>query len=152
AAAQAPEPKRAPSAAPAPTPSPEKMNHPERPVFDRLAASPPGTAPQAHPVAPAAHQAAGLNGAHPLGADETAQVMLRFQDLMARFLETQKAVMVTYLHGGVGAVPLPPEEALPLPALRPTPALAAEAPRDGAPAPYLNGHAAPARQAETDPA
>jgi acyl transferase domain-containing protein/NAD(P)H-dependent flavin oxidoreductase YrpB (nitropropane dioxygenase family)/NAD(P)-dependent dehydrogenase (short-subunit alcohol dehydrogenase family) len=33
-------------------------------------------------------------------SDEAAQVMLRFQDLMSRFLDTQRSVMVSYLQGG----------------------------------------------------
>jgi acyl transferase domain-containing protein/NAD(P)H-dependent flavin oxidoreductase YrpB (nitropropane dioxygenase family)/NAD(P)-dependent dehydrogenase (short-subunit alcohol dehydrogenase family) len=38
-----------------------------------------------------------------LPVDEAAQVMLRFQDLMCRFLETQKSVMMSYLQGGSNA-------------------------------------------------
>jgi acyl transferase domain-containing protein/NAD(P)H-dependent flavin oxidoreductase YrpB (nitropropane dioxygenase family)/NAD(P)-dependent dehydrogenase (short-subunit alcohol dehydrogenase family) len=38
--------------------------------------------------------------------DEAARVMLRFQDLMANFLETQKSIMLTYLQGG-GATSVP---------------------------------------------
>ena len=55
-----------------------------------------------HPPAPATP---------PMPADETAQVMLRFQDLMSRFLETQRSVMVSYLQGGS-----PPPDASGLPA------------------------------------
>ncbi|HEY8504440.1 MAG TPA: SDR family NAD(P)-dependent oxidoreductase, partial [Gemmataceae bacterium] len=55
-------------------------------------------------------------------ADEAGQVMLRFQDLMAKFLETQKAVMTTYLQGGAA----PPDAAPP--------------PAEFAPAPPRNGH------------
>lgn len=51
------------------------------------------TSPATNGVKPAA------NGVY-LPQDEAAQVMLRFQDLMAKFLDTQKAVMTTYLQGG----------------------------------------------------
>jgi acyl transferase domain-containing protein/NAD(P)H-dependent flavin oxidoreductase YrpB (nitropropane dioxygenase family)/NAD(P)-dependent dehydrogenase (short-subunit alcohol dehydrogenase family) len=40
-------------------------------------------------------------------SDEAAQVMLRFQDLMAKFLDTQKSVMVSYLQGTGNAAPSP---------------------------------------------
>jgi acyl transferase domain-containing protein/NAD(P)-dependent dehydrogenase (short-subunit alcohol dehydrogenase family)/acyl carrier protein len=57
-----------------------------------------------HPPAPPAPVAAPPN-------DEAAQVMLRFQDMMSRFLDTQRSVMMSYLHGGNPAVaatePLP---------------------------------------------
>jgi acyl transferase domain-containing protein/NAD(P)H-dependent flavin oxidoreductase YrpB (nitropropane dioxygenase family)/NAD(P)-dependent dehydrogenase (short-subunit alcohol dehydrogenase family)/acyl carrier protein len=33
-------------------------------------------------------------------SDEAAQVMLRFQELMSRFLDTQRSVMISYLQGG----------------------------------------------------
>ncbi|MHB1422621.1 MAG: SDR family NAD(P)-dependent oxidoreductase [Gemmataceae bacterium] len=56
----------------------------------------------AHPPAPAV-----------LPRDEAAQVMLRFQDLMSRFLDTQRSVMVSYLQGGTPPVGVP---SLPLPA------------------------------------
>jgi NAD(P)-dependent dehydrogenase (short-subunit alcohol dehydrogenase family)/acyl carrier protein len=39
--------------------------------------------------------------------DEAAQVMLRFQDLMTRFLDTQKSVMLQYLQGTNDSVQLP---------------------------------------------
>ncbi len=37
--------------------------------------------------------------------DEAAQLMLRFQEVMGRFLETQKSVMNSYLQGGLGTPP-----------------------------------------------
>src|SRR5207248_10609132 len=65
-----------------------------------------GPAP-ATPPPPAAPFSPGVNGAAPhpaalptVPADEAAQVMLRFQDLMARFLDTQRSVMTSYLQGG----------------------------------------------------
>jgi NAD(P)-dependent dehydrogenase (short-subunit alcohol dehydrogenase family) len=68
----------------------------------------------------------------PAAGDEAAQVMLRFQDLMARFLDTQKSVMVGYLQGGAAPPPVPAAEAprpsVPAPATPPSPpAPAAEA-------------------------
>ncbi|WP_299566807.1 type I polyketide synthase, partial [Enterovirga sp.] len=44
-----------------------------------------------------------LNGGEdhaPPPADEATQVMLRYQDLMSKFLDTQKVVMASYLQGG----------------------------------------------------
>ncbi len=73
-----------------------------------------------HPPAPAAPVAA-------LPSDEAAQVMLRFQDLMGRFLDTQRSVMVSYLQGGTPPVNFP---SLPAPAQ-----------------PTMNGHAANGRSA-----
>jgi acyl transferase domain-containing protein/NAD(P)H-dependent flavin oxidoreductase YrpB (nitropropane dioxygenase family)/NAD(P)-dependent dehydrogenase (short-subunit alcohol dehydrogenase family)/acyl carrier protein len=40
-------------------------------------------------------------------SDEAAQVMLRFQDLMSRFLDTQRSVMVSYLQGGTASAATP---------------------------------------------
>jgi acyl transferase domain-containing protein/NAD(P)H-dependent flavin oxidoreductase YrpB (nitropropane dioxygenase family)/NAD(P)-dependent dehydrogenase (short-subunit alcohol dehydrogenase family) len=45
-------------------------------------------------------------------ADETAQVMLRFQDLMARFLDTQKSIMTSYLQGSGSTLPSPADAAI----------------------------------------
>jgi malonyl CoA-acyl carrier protein transacylase/NAD(P)-dependent dehydrogenase (short-subunit alcohol dehydrogenase family) len=59
-----------------------------------------------HPPAPAALVPPATPAA-PATADEAVQVMLRFQDLMARFLETQRSVMVNYLQGGAPAGSLP---------------------------------------------
>jgi NAD(P)-dependent dehydrogenase (short-subunit alcohol dehydrogenase family) len=49
------------------------------------------------------HQPEAVLG-HGPPADEATQVLLRFQDLMARFLDTQKSVMTSYLQG-TGAAP-----------------------------------------------
>jgi acyl transferase domain-containing protein/NAD(P)H-dependent flavin oxidoreductase YrpB (nitropropane dioxygenase family) len=98
--------------------------------------------PTPEPPRPAA---AALNGhAHqpppPAGvvSDQASQVVLRFQDLMARFLDTQRSVMLSYLQGSSAAPPS-------LPAV-PTPLAA----------PLSNGHAAPHRSlpvaAQTAPA
>jgi acyl transferase domain-containing protein/NAD(P)H-dependent flavin oxidoreductase YrpB (nitropropane dioxygenase family)/NAD(P)-dependent dehydrogenase (short-subunit alcohol dehydrogenase family) len=91
-------------------------------VSERLAATScvpavPGVAPLPAPVAPApalavanmpapsrlpAPEAVSQPAPAAMGGpgDEAAQVMMRFQDLMARFLDTQKSVMLTYLQGG----------------------------------------------------
>lgn len=61
-------------------------------------------------------------------ADESAQVVLRFQDLMAKFLETQRSVMLTYLQGGGAGPPNPASTSL----------------SEGMLAPHQNGHAHPA--------
>jgi acyl transferase domain-containing protein/NAD(P)H-dependent flavin oxidoreductase YrpB (nitropropane dioxygenase family)/NAD(P)-dependent dehydrogenase (short-subunit alcohol dehydrogenase family) len=45
-------------------------------------------------------------------SDEAAQVMLRFQELMSRFLDTQRSVMTSYLQGGTPPLSVP---SLPLP-------------------------------------
>jgi acyl transferase domain-containing protein/NAD(P)H-dependent flavin oxidoreductase YrpB (nitropropane dioxygenase family)/NAD(P)-dependent dehydrogenase (short-subunit alcohol dehydrogenase family) len=66
---------------------------PQRPVTPTAAPAP--------PALPAANGLAGVAG------DEAARVVLRFQDLMARFLETQKAVMTGYLQGTAPAADLP---------------------------------------------
>lgn len=78
------------------------------------------------PSTPAASSngAAHSNGFHhpPTAAttiptDEAAQVMLRFQDLMSRFLDTQRSVMTSYLQGGTPPAGAP---SLPAPALHTT--------------------------------
>jgi NAD(P)-dependent dehydrogenase (short-subunit alcohol dehydrogenase family) len=121
------------------------------------------------PAAPAPHAngvphpplpAAPAIPAPPATVDETAQVMLRFQDLMARFLDTQRSVMLNYLQGGSAPVsmpsmpapslhtsnghstnghvlPAPPPQPAPVPAA-PTPPPAAEKPEPAtAPVPPL---------------
>jgi acyl transferase domain-containing protein/NAD(P)-dependent dehydrogenase (short-subunit alcohol dehydrogenase family)/acyl carrier protein len=65
-----------------------------------------------HPPAPAAPAAP----IAPPPGDEAAQVMLRFQDLMGRFLETQRSVMLGYLHGGAVPASAPSAPVAPLPA------------------------------------
>ncbi len=94
-------------------PAPVSLSNPERP----LASSAPTPAAPPAPVAPAAHTAAVPPAPAPVaapapravsGMDESAQVMLRFQDLMARFLDTQKSVMLTYLQGSPGSLPTMP--------------------------------------------
>lgn len=75
------------------------------------------TAEKKVPSVPASngHPASHSNGHVPIpssvaGTDEAAQMMARFQDLMARFLETQRSVMVSYLQGNSATLPLPPAE------------------------------------------
>jgi acyl transferase domain-containing protein/NAD(P)H-dependent flavin oxidoreductase YrpB (nitropropane dioxygenase family)/NAD(P)-dependent dehydrogenase (short-subunit alcohol dehydrogenase family) len=58
----------------------------------------PQTPPALTPATAAASLPRNTQPAAPL--DEAAQVMLRFQDLMTRFLDTQKVVMTSYLQGG----------------------------------------------------
>jgi acyl transferase domain-containing protein/NAD(P)H-dependent flavin oxidoreductase YrpB (nitropropane dioxygenase family)/NAD(P)-dependent dehydrogenase (short-subunit alcohol dehydrogenase family) len=73
----------------------------------------------------------------PAAADEAGQVMLRFQDLMARFLETQRSVMLGYLQAAdAPGVVLPSAPEPPV----------AQAP----PAPPKNGHPV-AREAPPPP-
>lgn len=55
-----------------------------------------------HASPPAAPVAIAPAAAEPL-ADDAAVVVARFQDLMAKFLETQQSVMLAYLQGGAGA-------------------------------------------------
>ncbi len=101
-----------------------------RPILEKPKVSSPQTMKptkaQAVPPVPHANGAANTNGVPhppasvapppiaPVSGDETAQVMLRFQDLMARFLDTQRSVMLNYLHGGgsPAEVPSVPEPAL----------------------------------------
>ncbi|TMF05935.1 MAG: SDR family NAD(P)-dependent oxidoreductase [Chloroflexi bacterium] len=82
-----------------PTASPKPPADPERAVGFSVSASGGAAAPAprtSNPLAP---------------VDEATQVMLRYQELMAKFLETQKSVMTSYLQGA-GAAPA----ALPRPA------------------------------------
>ena len=77
------------------------------------------------PSNPASNGAAHGNGVNPLPAlpapvaalptEEAAQVMLRFQDMMSRFLDTQRSVMMCYLQGGSLASGLPPIPPLTVP-------------------------------------
>lgn len=89
--------------------------------------------------APPSHGVPGPNGAAgaaPARADDVTQVMMRYQDLMSKFLDTQKTVMASYLQGGAPAAAVyadpapqswdaspasapPPEAALPPPAAQP---------------------------------
>ncbi len=74
---------------------------------------------------PASNGAAHGNGVYPppappapvaaLPTEEAAQVMLRFQDMMSRFLDTQRSVMMCYLQGGSPTASLPPIPPLPAP-------------------------------------
>jgi acyl transferase domain-containing protein/NAD(P)H-dependent flavin oxidoreductase YrpB (nitropropane dioxygenase family) len=83
------------------------------PEVPRMPALNPATNGDSHHHAPTNGKAA---LPHAAGADDAAQVMLRFQDLMARFLDTQKAVMTAYLHGSpMPTVPLPALPAAPPP-------------------------------------
>ncbi len=90
-------------------------------ILDKPKASPPSTMKptNTHPPlsASSTNGAAHSNGVHhppvpaPLAAsvaaassDEAAQVMLRYQELMTRFLDTQRSVMLSYLQGAAPSV------------------------------------------------
>lgn len=69
-------------------------------------------------------------------ADDATLVMLRYQDLMARFLDTQRSVMLTYLGGAPEAGSMTPLTSVPQPAIAPPyapPAAPAYAPPSAAP-------------------
>jgi acyl transferase domain-containing protein/NAD(P)H-dependent flavin oxidoreductase YrpB (nitropropane dioxygenase family)/NADP-dependent 3-hydroxy acid dehydrogenase YdfG len=119
AAAPTPAPKPAP--APVPAAKPVANGTPAAPVVPvavaARASSPPAVpAPQrakmntadTHPTVPAP-SANGSSHAHPQPApDGAAAVMLRFQEVMARFLDTQRSVMLGFLGLGAGSsVPAP---------------------------------------------
>jgi acyl transferase domain-containing protein/NAD(P)H-dependent flavin oxidoreductase YrpB (nitropropane dioxygenase family) len=105
------------------------------PVTPRAAMSRPDAPPAVPP---------GTNGAaHHPPPDAAAQVMLRFQDVMARFLDTQRSVMLGYLGVTDNGTPgerrvLPPPAAMPALANR-LAAIEPEPPRH--PATEANGHA-----------
>jgi acyl transferase domain-containing protein len=85
----------------------------------------------------------------PVSGGEAAQVMMRFQDLMARFLDTQRNVMLSYLQGSGGTAAVGPSlPPLSLPTPLPTPAAANGHP-PAPPAPASVGTAAP--QSEPPP-
>ncbi|HXG13412.1 MAG TPA: SDR family NAD(P)-dependent oxidoreductase [Gemmataceae bacterium] len=108
-------------------------NHQPEPVPSRPAipaAAPPSASP---PPVPAANGVSHLPPVPAGAVDESTQVLLRFQDLMARFLDTQRSVMLTYLQGnGAAAAPVPLPPAAPAPAPLPT---VSEAPPPATPAP-----------------
>jgi len=103
-ATKAPSHKDRPAAKPAPA-------HAPAPAAKTPAAKAPAAKAPAKPAAPAAKPAVQpTRGTTPMtppsvNGDAAAQVMLRFQDLMARFLETQQSVMTRYLQGGDGHLP-----------------------------------------------
>ena len=62
----------------------------------------------AHPTVPAPSANGSAGHGHPEPAvppDGAAAVMLRFQEVMARFLDTQRSVMLSYLGTGGAAAP-----------------------------------------------
>lgn len=99
--------------------------------------------------------------------DDAAEVMMRFQDLMSRFLDTQRSVMMTYLQDGGGAAlpsaPLPelngfhaePERAPLGVTLPPAPALPAQetngVPKRPEPSPVNGTTAGPAAASPPPP-
>ncbi|HEY3790027.1 MAG TPA: beta-ketoacyl synthase N-terminal-like domain-containing protein, partial [Urbifossiella sp.] len=94
-------------AAPAPKPASRPVSHP-RVVSPTVAPAP--RVPMNTTDTPTTHYTPSTNGTHshqhpaPEGAE---QVMMRFQDVMARFLDTQKSVMLSYLGSSNGSVPTP---------------------------------------------
>jgi acyl transferase domain-containing protein/NAD(P)H-dependent flavin oxidoreductase YrpB (nitropropane dioxygenase family)/acyl carrier protein len=82
---------------PAPSPQPATP----RPTMNH-------SAPLTTPTTPHPHPAPSANGAAHPAPDGAAQVMMRFQDVMARFLDTQRSVMLGYLGAGGGPIPVPP--------------------------------------------
>ncbi len=84
---------------------------------------------QSEPASPAAP----LSSPAPVSEDQITQVMLGYQNLMARFLDTQRAVMSAYLQGDAGPMPAP----LPPAAMTP-PLTNGHAPSIAAP--HRNGH------------
>lgn len=59
------------------------------------------------PFPPSANGHAHANGAPHAAPDGAAAVMLRFQEVMARFLDTQKSVMLSFLGSSNGHAPAP---------------------------------------------
>ncbi|MGD9644555.1 MAG: SDR family NAD(P)-dependent oxidoreductase [Pirellulales bacterium] len=88
----------------APAAQPSATTHPAAPI------------PAAAPVAPVAAYAPAVataqnNYAHAAPTDAATQVVLRYQDLMEKFLEAQRLVMLTYLQGGPAPQALAPQVA-----------------------------------------
>ncbi|MBW3598520.1 MAG: acyltransferase domain-containing protein [Planctomycetes bacterium] len=128
-------PKPAPKPAAKPIPPPKPSTPPETTTAMHYVTSNGASngvhKPQTAPAAPAA------------GEDDVTQVMLGYQHLMARFLDTQRAVMSAYLQGDAGAAPAPlapPQSQAPI-ANSTSPQSAAS---NGAAAHYRNGRAAEA--------
>ncbi len=118
----------------------------QNPASAQAAAPQNGHAAQAQPAPQAPTQTP--TTVHPTmpaaSGDEVTQVMHGFQNLMARFLDTQRSVMTSYLQGGTGsmesAMPasLPAPVQSPMPAPMPTP-MPNAAPANGATA-HHNGN------------
>jgi malonyl CoA-acyl carrier protein transacylase/NAD(P)-dependent dehydrogenase (short-subunit alcohol dehydrogenase family) len=89
--------------------APEPLLLGQRPAAGRDPGRPaepaaPPPAPAVPALAPLANGRSPVGAAHEPAADDAARVMLRLQDLMARFLETQQSLMTSYLQGA-GSVP-----------------------------------------------
>jgi acyl transferase domain-containing protein len=129
---------------PGPPPSRQPEEEPLVTTSSTNGGSPPAPVPSAPPSVPAA--AAPIPAA-PLSGDRVGDVMGRYQTVMQHFLETQRAVMLTYLGApravvDVRAAPPPPPAALPPPAAAPAaqatpaaPATPVEAPSPPMPEP-----------------
>jgi len=100
---------RTPRPAPIPEPQeepPEPDALPRQPVLDVLEVhqeDPPTTADRAMATDPELLPRVAIP---PASSDDAASVMLRHQELMARFLETQQQVMLAYLNGSSDVIPL----------------------------------------------
>jgi acyl transferase domain-containing protein/NAD(P)H-dependent flavin oxidoreductase YrpB (nitropropane dioxygenase family)/NAD(P)-dependent dehydrogenase (short-subunit alcohol dehydrogenase family)/acyl carrier protein len=167
-----PAPKPAPAAPPpasgaAPRPA-APPSTPALPVAPRAKMTPPETHPLPAPSANGAHAPAPPAPA----ADAAAAVMARFQDVMSKFLDTQRGVMMAYLGAGgtapgAATLPAPARPAYPLngaanghPAVPPAVANRLVVPEPAArpvvvtppPAAPANGHPGPVAVAAPPPA
>lgn len=139
-----------PAAAPAIRPNPQ----PATPPQPGLAVTRPAPVTPSTPsnlVAPMSNPSAPVPFAPPAAPQQpesdTAAVMLQFQNLMSRFLDTQRSVMLSYLQGG-GAPVASPSPATPTTAYRPPAMPAPTAPAaTQAPAPPMIQGAFPAAPA-----
>ncbi|MEQ8787393.1 MAG: SDR family NAD(P)-dependent oxidoreductase [Pirellulaceae bacterium] len=100
----------APASKPAAATAAPTTSHTGNGVAPALPPTPHVVMPQSTPTSPATSETTNghaSNGAaqHYAAApgDEATQVMMRFQDVMSRFLETQQAVMMGYLHGAAAS-------------------------------------------------
>jgi acyl transferase domain-containing protein/NAD(P)H-dependent flavin oxidoreductase YrpB (nitropropane dioxygenase family)/NAD(P)-dependent dehydrogenase (short-subunit alcohol dehydrogenase family)/acyl carrier protein len=103
-----------PAAETPPRPIPDKMKVSHSPAMRPTPTPPSAPAPSTNGVPPGSGIPHLPAPAAAVPADEAAQVMLRFQDLMSRFLDTQRSVMISYLQGGALPASI---RSLPAPAL-----------------------------------
>lgn len=159
--------KQVPSPAPPTTPSAPANVPPQHPAAvaqeKRSMPSPSTASPAANGQSPTSHAApapapsygtpsAATPTARPVPDQANSQVMLRFQEVMSQFLETQQQVMMSYLQGGQqGSRPaaaarpasyLPQQQAAPQ-----APAQPVAQPYTNGAAPAVNGTPAPAEPA-----
>ncbi|HTU20930.1 MAG TPA: beta-ketoacyl synthase N-terminal-like domain-containing protein, partial [Gemmataceae bacterium] len=101
-----------PVAEAAPRSIPDKPKVSPLPTMKSNPTPPPAPAPHANGAshsngAPVPARGADATPLATVSSDDTAQVMLRFQDLMSRFLDTQRSVMTSYLQGGAPPAGVP---------------------------------------------